>query len=525
MLDQPPVWDASMAVFPAAITLADMNFDLAGLLQQPGYFHGGPNVHSTSLVTHVTALAYWALGDRPGIVLPFLHVLHFLVGAGILLLFWRLARPLLGAALGSGFVLALFSFPMLNVQMGYLYTELPLLFCAALAIHEGTRGRTVRASAWATVAVWVKPSGAIVAGALILYSLCLERPWKERWRGAALQGGPPALASAAIYWFRPPDRLDVGSLRVAVENLLSVPDVALLLVLFPFLSVGARPWRGVVGLRRCSHGGGDPREHGGGQSGERREDAIGPGQDPERLGSRIHLACLALWISFLVFYFLLKPLGVSVWVLPRYYLLLVPFALLSTLAIMERRSRRLAVIVLVTVSIFFLANRRGHLYPRPDSTNFAVAERSLAYVDLLELEIRTLRELAARGETDPVFYGLPEHYKLAYPEMGYGVVKPAEGHYILGERPYAFGRLADFPPSFHMSYESPMLGGEIVARVAARAEESSRWEVAVTPLEVGRFRSFVFHVRRRPETPISPAPSASDPPPSGISSAGETPSG
>ena len=53
-LDQPPVWDTAMGLFPAAITLAGNGFDVAELFGMPGFFQGGPNTHSASLVTLVS---------------------------------------------------------------------------------------------------------------------------------------------------------------------------------------------------------------------------------------------------------------------------------------------------------------------------------------------------------------------------------------------------------------------------------------------------------------------------------------
>ena len=53
-LTQPPVWDGSMSVFPAAITLAENNFDLGYLLEQPGYADGRPQrpQHLTGHLVH-----------------------------------------------------------------------------------------------------------------------------------------------------------------------------------------------------------------------------------------------------------------------------------------------------------------------------------------------------------------------------------------------------------------------------------------------------------------------------------------
>ena len=47
----PPVWDTAMGVFPPAIFLFENSFNLLELINQPGWWEGGPNVHSVSLWT------------------------------------------------------------------------------------------------------------------------------------------------------------------------------------------------------------------------------------------------------------------------------------------------------------------------------------------------------------------------------------------------------------------------------------------------------------------------------------------
>jgi hypothetical protein len=69
-----------MGLFPAAFTLAGNGFDVVSLLQMPGFLQGGPNTHSTSLVTLFTGLVLMVLGGGP-IALAVLYLSHFLVTA------------------------------------------------------------------------------------------------------------------------------------------------------------------------------------------------------------------------------------------------------------------------------------------------------------------------------------------------------------------------------------------------------------------------------------------------------------
>lgn len=474
--DQPPVWDGSKSVFPAAITLAHTDFDLPHLLRQPSYFDGGPNIHGLSLITWITAAAYWTLGDRPDVILPFLHLLHLMLAAGAVALLWRIAADALDPGLALGTAATIAVFPLFLVQAGYLYLEMPILAFSAAAALSWLRGRTGWAAVWATASALVKSSGTVIAGALVLCTLASAGDWRHKLRRCALLIFGP-LAVAATQWaLHPSTALGVGSLRATLGFLLSVPDLALILVLFPvaFLvtALTTRPWS----TRQI---------------------------DPEQPSCprRVQLLCQATFLSFVAFYLALVPLGASVRVLPRYYLQLFPFALIGLVTLVASHSRRAAGGLLFMAALFFLANREGHFYPDPATTNFAITERSMAYVELAQLQDLGLRTVVeAAGET-PVFYGLSESYRLSFPEMGHGQTRPANGHCIYFESPYLLARLEDFPPAFFVLYDYPWLGGAEARQVVHQAQSDPRYDVEVATLRVGRFESYLARVERRVTAP------------------------
>jgi hypothetical protein len=81
--------------------------------------------------------------------------------------------------------------------------------------------------------------------------------------------------------------------------------------------------------------------------------------------------------------------------------------------------------------------------------------------------------------------------------MGYSDGPLPRGHSIRHEEPFRKGRLADFPSEFIMLYEYPWLGGEIIRLIRYRAERDPEWEeVRSTPLEYGRMKSELIHIRR-----------------------------
>lgn len=493
VLDQPPVWDAAMSVFPAAITLAHNGFDLAELLHEPGYVDGGPNVHSLSLVTWITALVYGALGDRPDIVLPVLHLLHFALAAWALTSLWRLGVHWMpaGMALPRRRLWALAATvafgvcPLFFVQAGFLYLELPILAFTLAAVLAWVEGRRPNAAAFATGSAMVKPSGLIVAGSLALATLLSAGTLRERlMRVAGLLAGPLAIA-AGHFWLRPATTQNLASIRATVASILAIPDVALILLCFLVVLVVIRPWSAAVSVPGFGR-----------ESLSRREPEAEsePESEPD-LAARAALVGASFFVTFFSFYALLIPLQSSVPILPRYYLQLLPFAVLGSLACFVGRRPRGVATVLLALAIVFLANRRGHFYPDSATPNFAFTERSMAYAELLDLQNGALRTLIETAEGAPVFYGLNDHYKLAYPAMGYGIEPPARGQCIYFEPPYFLGHLRSFPPEFYMLVDYPWLGGEVVLGVAAQAREDPRTEVLSRPVEVGRFQSQLIHVR------------------------------
>ena len=130
---QPPVWDTAMGLFPPALTLAENGFDLLELLGMPGYEEGGPNAHSTSLVTLATAVVLWTSGGGTrGFLI--LHLLHFAGAALALLTLFRLVRPMFGGVTTLLLCASVLLHPVFSTQVGYLYTEMPLFLFTVLAL-------------------------------------------------------------------------------------------------------------------------------------------------------------------------------------------------------------------------------------------------------------------------------------------------------------------------------------------------------------------------------------------------------
>lgn len=466
-LDDPPYWDAAMSVFPAALTLAASGFDLPALLASPGPMTGGPNVHGASLVTWATA-GLAAVLPTSGLLVV-LHLLHLALAAAAAAILYSLLRPLLGPPLAVLAVLVALIHPLVLTQTAMVYLEVPLLLATTGMLHGWVRGRTAVAVAATAVAVWIKPQGLIATGALALAHL-LERGVPLRVRLA--RGAVPLVAALPFAYLHTrgvPDVKFAAAWSNTLQFLRDVPDLPVILALGLLLAIG---------------------------------DRLRPPAGEERARRRLVVGFLCLAVSFVGFYGGLHLLDRDPPILPRYYVQLLPLALVASAVVLRRAVGRGATVAVLTVAaLAFAVNGRGALYPKNDRYLPELIERSAAYRDLLalhRLETRTLAELAATAD---VVYGRPEHYRLAYPGMGYVERTPERGHFVLADA--AAARLwrgddpAALPGHFFVLLAYPWLGGDELWRLVERLAADPQWQVRAFELRSGAFGSQVVELTRR----------------------------
>ena len=196
-VDQPPVWDTAMGLFPAAITLADNGFDVVELLGMPDYLEGGPNTHSTSPVTLTTALVLKVSGGG-GRALVILHLLHFAATGLALVFLFRLARPVFGSLGTFLLCLSVLLHPVFSAQVGFLCMEVPLFLCAVAALHAFANQRFRGAVLWSALAYATKEAGIIVPATLAAATLLENRTLPARLRRVGLLLALPTLWTVTI---------------------------------------------------------------------------------------------------------------------------------------------------------------------------------------------------------------------------------------------------------------------------------------------------------------------------------------
>ena len=473
---RPPVWDTAMGLFPAAITLADNGFDVIELLGMPDFFEGGPNTHSTSPVTFGTAVVLKVTGggERAFVIL---HLLHFAVAALALVLLFGLARPVFGG-LGTFFLsLSVLLYPVFSAQVGFLYMEIPLFLCAVAALHAFANQRFGRAVLWSALAYATKEAGIIVPATLAVATLIENRPltyrlkrvgllalfpvlwtvtiWSlARWSGGGSTG--PTLASTFSNAFG-------GFWHYLDRFLFNVPDLLILILVFLAAAVffGRELVRALV---------------------EERLDEPLERRGEDRQARRVLGYGGIMIVFFLLLFFVVLPVGFGFTIiLPRYYVVILPFLLMWTGYIAQRlgssRLRSPAAVCFAVLCGFFALNGNGALYPMDIDTEGPgndppLTERSNAYRRLQSIQMEAVRFLEALPEGTPVYYGHYEHYLLSYPELGYASGPLSNGHNFSVESLAELVRGESFPPCVYTLFNYPWSGGEKIRGLIRFAAES-----------------------------------------------------
>lgn len=458
-VNQPPAWDGAMSVYPAAIELSRTNFDFARLFSLPTYAEGGPNTHATSPWTTLVAALISLTGSLSS-ALPVLHVVSFGLAALTVAAAYRLiahSAPGLIAVLGA---LAVLLFPPMIAQTADIYLDLPLACLGTWGLVMLLERRFIAASGLITLAVWVKPLAVIYAAVLLGFVLIYGEHRRRVLRAIGL-ALPPLVAAAVISVLqsaRSPGLPLVDRYFAAVgtsgEFLASMPDLVAIIALTLILIV--------VSFK-------DPAP-------------------PETF----RMMSLVL-ISSLAFVILNPLISQGIQFLPRYYLALVPALIAGVITFLAIKSRPIAFIAVSILLLTFATNINGDFYRYRDHPYYALAERSLAYRDLMTLQMEDVAVLSELSQEMPVYYDYFAFYRLEYPELGYSDGPLESGVSIFHNRELADATLADMPSRFAFIFEYPVLGGEVLLNIWDEAKASGA-NVIETALSRGRFTVYVIEV-------------------------------
>lgn len=477
-LFEPPIWDAAFGLFPAAGELADSGFNLVRLLQLPTYHQGGPNCHAESVVTWLTALVLGALGKGPESFV-ILHLLHFATAAVTLAVLQQFIAENLGRIEAWAISAATFACPLFSVQTGAMYFEIPLAACAVGALTAYAKGRIGSALIWSCLAVLVKQVGVIVPAVLIVAVILRRESWWKRIAmiaglavPAGLVAGLPLIGTPILKAAASPIVHDNWWSFMTLNHmpyLKAIPDIATAFGVLIIVSIFFAPgiWRSL--REACPQSTSTPQRN------------ANPADTGARAALFFSLACLQM-LAFAGFFFVVPFFGrLDFYCLPRYFVFLLPMLAFGlAYAMSVTTSRRVAVAGMIVTSIWFVLNRDGTWYPPAQRNNGAMAERSESCRWLAAIQQDATRSIARVPAENLVLYGLPEHYFLHHPWMGYAE-KPHPGGRCVTltlERPQSL-KLDDLPDRFYVMVDAVILGGRELRAIVREAKADPTRHVRV----------------------------------------------
>lgn len=393
----PAAWDESWAVLPGGIWLAENNFNIVGLLDQPEWFQYGPATYALAPITWMTGVVA-AFTTTSKSFLISLHLSHMAIGAVGLREVYRFARPVWSATASAGLVLVTALVPVMNAQLGFMYLEVPIFTAGMLAVNAGLAGRWGKAAAWGALATSFRGNGVLPIGAVVAAVLLPQRTIAA-WRTAALTLVPS---------------LFVGALPILLEQPLATPNRDLGLVFQASVTQLLRMPELVVTLTFAA-----------------LFIAI-PDHRAQTIRNEIHarLQTFAwLILGFIGFYAFTIRFIIPLYVLPRYFIVIVPFVFFAAWEVGRRRfGARIPLLIGVGLVGSMIATSSGALLGTPDQITSVGLESSNQYATRLLLTRDVLRGAISTGEH---VYVIPNTwFRSQYPDLGYVDEVPDTVHLV-----------------------------------------------------------------------------------------------
>lgn len=391
--DRPPAWDSAVTVSPAALTIADSNFDIWEVAQLPSSPAGGPSTHATSIYT--IALAVLILWLGPANAFFAAHLTSIALVGALTAGTYLLARERASQYFSALAAVTIGVLPMLVQQASDVYLDLPLAATATLACWAAHRRRFWLTATLALVGVAIKTSGVFLLP-LILLARPENSPVRRHLVRSAIAG---AIASSPFFvvlltthrFDSATSVFDLVLIRSSAALLVMTVDVFVMMAVFLLVIYGRARSRNL---------------------------------------DRTSQVSLVLVASFVAVHLATVLLSGTIAILPRYYIAVLPAVIVAFLplegdvAISVKASRVAPLALIAVLGIFSIVNVRGDFYPLPNHDFYVAAERSTRAQDLLALHVVGTRELVATGI--PLLVERQVHFRLEYPGMGYVDSTPEE---------------------------------------------------------------------------------------------------
>lgn len=457
-VDSPPVWDTAMGIFPPAIYLAENGFNLLQLIQQPNWFEAGPNVHSFSTWTWLTASVIWFFEDTQS-VFRTLHLITFVLSAWAVATFVRLLRTLQirpSLALTSGILLCVI--PLVLVQTGYMYVEIPVMALSLLAATRWSEGKEGHAVFLALLATSIKLTGAVISLVIallllvriirqssvrrIFYLICLPSlivlmqllPW--------LLGGIARDASPS--W-----EFETSMWHQLLVRLIAAPDITLLVAIG--LLSGMILW--VCYWRR-----------------EKKRFTLATIGDDINSNSTAYLMVLFpfVFVAGIVFMILMDKMF-----LQRYLVPMLPFSIAQIVLLAQFfNKQKSALWLLVMASLFACLNYNGRFYS--SARAFSVVETTHAYENYVLDQKIIIEQISKLDDTTPIYVSREIFYLTSHPQIGY-LKKSKPNLVAINQARFDDISLDELEDAFYIVVTDRYHGGQRLRAIMKEARSRTDW--------------------------------------------------
>ena len=169
VLRDPPFFECATGLYMEAVFLAETNFDYDRLRHREKYVaEGGPYAYMTSILPTLIAFTMRAT-SRPSDVFLVFHLFGIGCAALTLVCVFELLMPATGPVLAAYCAAAVMTNPLFSAQIDMLGMDLPMTGFAVLAALLLLRGWQVSGVLAGLMAFLMKPTGALVTVAALLY--------------------------------------------------------------------------------------------------------------------------------------------------------------------------------------------------------------------------------------------------------------------------------------------------------------------------------------------------------------------
>ena len=473
-----PYWDAAFSVFPAAITLAETNFDYVSLYHADRFSDGGPNVHACSIVTLLTAVVF-KLTPSSSVALLVLHFLHYVAAAATIRALYIWSLPLLGCCKTVILCINVLLFPLFMTQAGHMYLEIPGALAVLMALNAFQSGHLVRCSLWAAVAVSVKEPGIIAAATLGFGALLIPGSnLKKCFHSAAIIAPSAIILGATMLFYSSKQAKIHSAASVPSEMIFSryihIYDLLAIIVLTAIITA--------IGIPHSVR------------------TITAPSSEKSSFDWRLIQRRLLTRLIVGMFFLLYLTLTLLNWtiVLPRYSVAVLPLMILMIVdSVNCILGSRFAAAFLTLGSLVSLVNYNGTLYPYTSGNDGSAAERSNEYTHMLATHVDVMTAAASVPEDTYVFHGLPEKFFNSYPGMGYVEHSHGNLRYILGDLKYSDANIEDFPNDFCLIISFAALGGDKLNWLKSQALSDTNYSVISKVFRHSVYQSQIIYIKRK----------------------------